>query len=85
MVKTIPVIYRSGVFVPMTAIHEIAIDLPVDGVAEAADETEYSLAQNLALLYQTAGLLDSNLPADEVRYIVESVQLAEENIALAVA
>lgn len=73
--KTIPVIYRAGVFVPMIAVDEIAeeaslevaIYLPVDGEEEATEEAEYLLEQNLALLYQTAGLLHSNLPADEVR------------------
>ena len=92
MIKTIPVIYRSGVFVPMTAVDkiaeetplEIAVYLPVDEEAETEDVIEdvsdYSLEQNLALLYQTAGQLHSNLPVDEVRYLVESVQLAEENI-----
>lgn len=85
MVKTIPVIYRDGVFVPMCAVDEIAegslleivVYLPGDEEAESEDVTAYSLEQNLALLYQTSGLLKSELPADKVRYIVESDQLAE--------
>lgn len=85
MVKTIPVIYRDGVFVPMRTVDEtaegstleIAVYLPGNEENEPEDVTEYSLEQNLALLYQTTGLLKSDLPADEVRYIVESDQLAE--------
>lgn len=72
MVKTIPVIYRAGVFVPMHVVY-----LPVNEEDEPEDVTEYSLEQNLALLYRTSGLLKSDLPADEVRYIVESDLLAE--------
>lgn len=85
MVKTIPVIYRAGVFVPMHVVDEIAegsmleivVYLPVNEEDEPEDVTEYSLEQNLALLYRTSGLLKSDLPADEVRYIVESDLLAE--------
>lgn len=85
MVKTISVIYRDGVFVPIRAVDEIAegsaleiaVYLPGNEEAEPEDVTEYSLEQNLALLYQTTGLLKSGLPADEVRYIVESKRLAE--------
>ncbi|MEZ4727132.1 MAG: antitoxin family protein [Caldilineaceae bacterium] len=64
MVKTIPVIYRDGVFVPMHAVDEIAegsaleivVYLPGDEEAEPEDVTQYSLEQNLALLYRTSGL-----------------------------
>lgn len=85
MIKTIPVIYRAGVFVPMHAVDKIAegsalkiaVYLPVNAEDEPDDMTEYSLEQNLALLYQTSGLLKSEPPVDEVRYVVESNQLAE--------
>lgn len=88
MIKTIPVIYRVGVFVPVLAVDEIAeesaleiaVDLPLAEKDETKAATEDSLEQNLALLYRTAGLLKSGLPADEVSYIVESDQLAEESI-----
>ena len=48
MIKTIPVIYRSGVFVPMTVVDkiaeetplEIAVYLPVDEEAETEDAIE---------------------------------------------
>lgn len=85
MIKMIPVIYQAGVFVPIRAVDEIAegatleigVCLPSSEEAEPEDVTAYSLEQNLALLYQTSGLLKSYLPADEVRYIVEGDQFAE--------
>lgn len=90
MIKTIPVIYRAGVFVPLKAVNEFAeetsleieVHLPLHKEDESQDGTEYSLEQTMALLHQTSGLLHSELPVDEVRYIVESSQLAEENIWL---
>lgn len=89
MIKTIPVIYRSGVFVPLKAVDEIAeetsleieVHLPIqeDELRVAVDD---SFAQALALLHQTSGLLHSDLPDEEVRYLVESSELAEENLWL---
>lgn len=88
MIKTIPVIYRSGVFVPLKAVGEIAeetsleieVHLPIqDELQVAVDD---SFAQALALLHQTSGLLHSDLPDDEVRYLIESSELAEENLWL---
>jgi hypothetical protein len=91
MIKTIPVTYRAGVFVPLTAVKEIAeetileiaVHLPPQTEDEFQDETEYTLAENLALLQQTSGMLRSDLSADEIHYLVESPQLAEESIWLA--
>lgn len=56
---------------------EIAVQLPRNEEAEPEDITTYSLEQNLTLLYRTAGLLKSDIPTEEVRYIVESDHLAE--------
>ncbi len=41
-----------------------------------------TLEENLQLLYETAGMLGGDLPDDEVRYIVESPDLAQENLYL---
>ena len=46
-------------------------------------EFEYSLEENLTLLQQTSGILRSDLSADEIRYIIESPELAEESFWLA--
>ena len=86
MIKTVPVVYRSGVFVPLQAIDEIAeetslaIEVHLPSAADEPDESEFSLEDNLALLYQTSGSVSSGLPVDEVQYLIESPQLAQENI-----
>lgn len=41
-----------------------------------------TLEENLQLLYETAGMLGGDLPDDEVRYIMESPDLAQENLYL---
>lgn len=90
MIKMIPVTYRAGVFVPLTAVKEIAeetileiaVHLPPQTDAQFQTETEYGLAENLALLQQTSGMLRSDLSADEIRYLTESPELAEESIWL---
>lgn len=91
MMKTIPAVYRSGVFVPLEAVNEIAeetsleieVHFPPLADDEDLDEGEYSLEEALALLYQTSGIVRSDLPADEVRDLIESPQFAQENIWLA--
>lgn len=90
MIKTIPVTYRAGVFVPLTAVQEIAeetvleiaVHLPSQTEVAFQDQMEYSLEENLALLQQTSGMLRSGLPASELQYLIESPQLAEESIWL---
>ena len=41
-----------------------------------------TLEENLQLLYETAGMLGGDVPDDEVRYIIESPDLAQENLYL---
>jgi len=59
---------------------EIEVRSPLEKDASLEDTEPYTLEENLRLLRESAGILGGDLPADEVRYIVESPDLAQENI-----
>lgn len=88
MVKTISAVFREGVFVPLVPVDNIAEEtsleinlyLPFSDDFESPDSSDDTLEEDLQLLYETAGMLGSDLPADEVRYIIESPELAQENL-----
>lgn len=88
MVKTISAVFRGGVFVPLVSVDDIAPEttleinlyLPFSDDDDALDTSHYTLEEDLLLLHQTAGMLGGSLPADEVRYIIESPELAQENL-----
>lgn len=90
MVKTIPAVFRGGVFVPLMPVNDIIEEttlelnlyLPVEQDDDLLDDNTYTLEENLQLLYETAGMLGGDLPDDEVRYIIESPDLAQENLYL---
>jgi hypothetical protein len=44
------------------------------------DSKTHTLEENLRLLRESAGMIEGDLPADEVRYIIESPDLAQESI-----
>lgn len=88
MVKTINAVFRGGVFVPLVSVDDIAEEtsleinlyLPFSDDVESPNSSDYTLEEDLQLLHQTAGMLGGDLPADEVRYIIESPELAQENL-----
>ncbi len=88
MIKTIPVVFRRGVFIPLTPVKDIAedttLEIEVRGPLEKGvgleDVESYTLEENLRVLRESAGILDGDLLAEEVRYIIESPDLAQENI-----
>ena len=90
MVKTISALYRDGVFIPLTAVNElcedatveISIQMPLLNAQSDDQDEEFSLEENLHLLHTTSGILSSNLSAAEIRYIIESPELAQENLYL---
>lgn len=88
MIKTIPVVFRRGVFIPLTPVKDIAeettLEIEVHGPLEKdvglGDVKSYTLEENLRVLRESAGILGGDLPAEEVRYVIESPDLAQENI-----
>jgi hypothetical protein len=88
MIRTISAVYRAGVFVPLEAIDnlveettlEIAAHIPSDVDPIWQVNSGYTLEENLKLLRETTGILYSDLPVAEVRYIIESPDLAQENV-----
>jgi len=88
MIKTIPVVFRRGVFIPLTPVKNIAeettLEIEVRGPlgkdVGLGDVESYTLEENLRVLRESAGRLGGDLPAEEMRYIIESPDLAQENI-----
>ena len=90
MIRTISAVYHAGVFVPLEVIDnlveettlEIAVHMPADVDSIWQVNRAYTLEENLKLLQETSGILYSALVEDEVRYMVESPDLAQENVWL---
>lgn len=84
MIRTISATFREGVFMPLVPIHDFAenttlrIDIHVPGNGNIYEETHvsYTLEENLRVLRETAGALGSELSESEVRYLIESPDLA---------
>lgn len=90
MIKTILVVFRRGVFVPLVPVNdideettlEIEIHDLLEDDARLEDAGVYTFEENLQLLRESSGMLGGALPEDEVRYIIESPDLAQENLHL---
>ena len=88
MIKTIPAVFRRGVFVPLAPVNDISeetiLEIEIRGrwerVIGPEDSETHTLEENLWLLRESAGMIGGDLPAEEVRYIVESPDLAQESI-----
>ncbi|MEM7538924.1 MAG: hypothetical protein AAF639_42600 [Chloroflexota bacterium] len=52
----------------------------IDPEHEAEMDRKYGTG--LEALYKTAGMIDTGLPAEEIRYLIESPELSQENIWL---
>jgi hypothetical protein len=80
MVRTISVVFRRGVFVPLAPVSDIdeetTFEIEIHGSLEddvrLEDAEAYTFEENLQLLHESSGMLGGALPEDEVRYIIES-------------
>ena len=61
---------------------EIEIHDLLEDDARLEDAGVYTFEENLQLLRESSGMLEGALPEDEVRYIIESPDLAQENLYL---